>query len=121
MIIEPSQIKHEIARVVSEKAYIQLRNQDFVDICPNPTWGIHVCMQGIDALLVVVKIYLEQVTVDKKELKGIIVYIRASSLTMNDLTRINSIMPRAHEIKRGLGFKPESTETEIWIFTEELQ
>lgn len=39
MIIEPSQIKYEIAWVVSDKSYIQLSMQDFADTCPNPTWG----------------------------------------------------------------------------------
>ena len=73
MIIEPSQIKYEIAWVVNDKAYIQLSMQDFADTCPNPTWGIHVYNRSIDALIVVVKIYLELVLADKKELKGIIV------------------------------------------------
>ena len=121
MIIGQSQIKHEIARVVSDKAYIQLSMQDFADTCPNPTCGIHVCMRSIDALIVVVMIYLELVVADKKELNSIIVYIRGSSLMMGDLSRIDDILPCAQRFRRGLGFTSDGTEIEIWIFAEVLQ
>lgn len=51
MIIEQNRIKREIARVVSGEGYLPLQEQDFVDICPNPTWGIHVRAQSVDVLL----------------------------------------------------------------------
>ena len=78
-------------------------------------------MRSIDALIVVVKIYLELVLADKKELSSIIVYIRGSSLTMGDLSRIDGILPCAQRFRRGLGFTSDGTETEIWIFAEVLQ
>ena len=120
MIIEPSQIKYEIARVVEDEDYLRLREQDFADICPNPTWGIHVSAQSIDALIILSRICLEQVLVSKKELKGIIVYIRGSSLTMNDFSKIDGMIPRAQRFKRGLWFKTASG-IDIWIFAEVLQ
>ena len=105
MIIEPSQIKHEIARIVDDEGYLPLQEQDFADICPNPTWGIHVSAQSIDALIILSRICLEQVLVSKKELKGIIVYIRGSSLTMNDISKIDTMIPYARRFKMGLGYK----------------
>ena len=120
MIIEPSQIKYEIARVVEDEDYLRLREQDFADICPNPTWGIHVSAQSIDALIILSRICLEQVLVSKKELKGIIVYIRGSSLTMADVSRIDGMTPRARSFKRGLGRK-YTPGIDIWFFAEEVQ
>lgn len=120
MIIEPGQIQHEIARVVGDEGYLPLRNQDFTDICPNPSWGIHVCAQSVDALIVLSKICLEQVLVSKKELKGIIVYIRGSFLTMADVFRIDGMTPRARSFKRGLGRK-YTQGIDIWFFAEEVQ
>ena len=120
MIIEPGQIQHEIARVVSDEGYLPLRNLDFRDICPNPSWGIHVCAQSVDALIVLSKICLEQVLVSKKELKGIIVYIRGSFLTMADVSRIDGMTPRARSFKRGLGRK-YTPGIDIWFFAEEVQ
>ena len=120
MIIEPGQIQHEIARVVSDEGYLPLRNQDFTDICPNPSWGIHVCAQSVDALIVLSKICLEQVLVSKKELKGIIVYIRGSSLTMADVSKIDGMTPRARNFKRGFGRK-YTPGIDIWFFAEEVQ
>lgn len=105
MIIEPSQIKYEIARVVEDEDYLRLREQDFADICPNPTWGIHVSAQSIDALIILSRICLEQVLVSKKELKGIIVYIRGSSLTMNDFSKIDGMIPRAQRFRGDCGVK----------------
>ncbi len=55
-----------------------------------------------------------------KELKGIIVYIRGSSLTMNDISKIDGMVPRAQRFKRGLGCK-NASEIDIWLFAEELQ
>ena len=121
MIIEPSQIQHEMARVLNDESYLQLKIEDFADICPNQTWGIHVHMRSIDALIVIVKICLELVRVGRKELRGIIIYIRGSSLTMGNLARIDSILPRAQRFKRGLGSKTNGPEVEIWIFAEVLQ
>lgn len=121
MIMEPSQIQHEMARVLNDESYLQLKIEDFADICPNPTWGIHVHMRSIDALIVIVKICLELVRVGRKELRGIIVYIRGLSLTMGNLARIDSILPRAQRFKRGLGSKTNGPEAEIWIFAEVLQ
>lgn len=118
MIIEPSQIKYEIARIVEDEDYLRLREQDFADICPNPTWGIHVSAQSIDALIILSRICLEQVLVSKKELKGIIVYIRGSSLTMNDISKIDTMIPYARRFKMGLGYK-SAPENDIWIFAEE--
>lgn len=118
MIIEPSQIKYEIARVVEDEDYLRLREQDFADICPNPTWGIHVSAQSIDALIILSRICLEQVLVSKKELKGIIVYIRGSSLTMNDISKIDTMIPHARRFKMGLGYN-SAPEIDIWIFAEE--
>ena len=69
----------------------------------------------------VVKIYLELVLADKKELNGIIVYIRVSSLMMGDISGIDDILPCAQRFRRGLGFTSDGTEIEIWIFAEELQ
>lgn len=120
MIIEPGQILHEIARVVGDEGYLPLRNQDFTDICPNPSWGIHVCAQSVDALIVLSRICLEQVLVSKKELKSIIVYIRGSSLTMNDISKIDGMIPRAQRFKRGLGRK-YAQGIDIWFFAEEVQ
>ena len=120
MIIEPSQIKYEIARVVEDEDYLRLREQDFADICPNPTWGIHVSAQSVDALIILSRICLEQVLVSKKELKGIIVYIRGSSLTMNDFSKIDGMVPRAQRFKRGLGRK-YAQGIDIWFFAEEVQ
>ena len=120
MIIELSQIKYEIARVVEDEDYLRLREQDFADICPNPTWGIHVSAQSIDALIILSRICLEQVLVSKKELKGIIVYIRGSSLTMADVSRIDGMTPRARSFKRGLGRK-YTPGIDIWFFAEEVQ
>lgn len=120
MIIEPSQIQNEIARVVSDEGYLPLRSHDFMDICPNPSWGIHVCAQSVDAMIVLSRICLEQVLVSKKELKGIIVYIRGSSLTMADVSRIDGMTPRARSFKRGLGRK-YTPEIDIWFFAEEVQ
>ena len=120
MIIEPGQIQHEIARVVSDEGYLPLRNQDFTDICPNPSWGVHVCAQSVDAMIVLSRICLERVLVCKKELKGIIVYIRGSSLTMADVSRIDGMTPRARSFKRGLGRK-YTPGIDIWFFAEEVQ
>jgi hypothetical protein len=120
MIIAPSQVQHEIARVMDDEDYLPLLEQDFADICPNPTWGIHVSAQSIDALIILSRICLEQVLVSKKELKGIIVYIRGSSLTMNDFSKIDGMVPRAQRFKRGLGCKTASG-IDIWLFAEELQ
>jgi hypothetical protein len=120
MIIEPGQIQHEIARVVGDEGYLPLRNQDFTDICPNPSWGIHVCAQSVDALIVLSRICLEQVLVSKKELKSIIVYIRGSSLTMNDISKIDGMTPHAQRFKRGLGRK-YAQGIDIWFFAEEVQ
>lgn len=120
MIIEPGQIQHEIARVVGDEGYPPLRNQDFTDICPNPSWGIHVCAQSVDALIVLSRICLEQVLVSKKELKCIIVYIRGSSLTMNDISKIDGMIPHAQRFKRGLGRK-YAQGIDIWFFAEEVQ
>lgn len=120
MIIEPGQIQHEIARVVGDEGYLPLRNQDFTDICPNPSWGIHVCAQSVDALIVLSRICLEQVLVSKKELKCIIVYIRGSSLTMNDISKIDGMIPHAQRFKRDLGRK-YAQGIDIWFFAEEVQ
>ena len=120
MIIEPGQIQHEIARGVSDEGYLPLRNQDFTDICTNPSWGIHVCAQSVDVMIVLSRICLEWVLVCKKELKGIIVYIRGSSLTMNDFSKIDGMIPRAQRFKRGLGCKTASG-IDIWLFAKELQ
>ena len=109
MIIEPAQIQYEIARVVGDEGYLPLRNLDFRDICPNPSWGIHVCAQSVDALIVLSKICLEQVLVSKKELKGIIVYIRGSFLTMADVSRntvfnmtMNPYIPKVFENRKSI-------------------
>ena len=118
MIIEPSQIKHEIARIVDDEGYLPLQEQDFADICPNPTWGIHVSAQNVDALIILSRICLEQVLVSKKELIGIIVYILCSSLTMNDISKIDTMIPYARRFKMGLGYK-SAPEIDIWIFAEE--
>ena len=118
MIIGPDNIQCEIARVISDEGYFALRNQDFIEICPNPTWGIHVDMKNIEALIIIVKIYLELLRADKNELKGIIAYIRGSSLTMEDITRIDSIIPKAHRFRRGIGFKTDGQGIEIWIFAQ---
>ena len=99
MIIDPGQIQHEIARGVSDEGYLPLRNHDFTDICPNPSWGIHVCAQSVDAMIVLSRICLEWVLVCEKELKGIIVYIRGSSLTMNDFSKIDGMIPRAQRFR----------------------
>ena len=120
MIIEPSQIQHEIARIVDDEGYLPLRNQDFTDICPNPTWGIHVSSQSVDALIVLSRICLEQVLVSKKELKGIIEYLRGSSLTMADVSRIEGMTPHAQRFKRGLGRK-YAPGIDIWFIAEEVQ
>ena len=120
MIIEPGQIQHEIVRIVSDEGYLPLRNQDFTDICPNPSWGIHVCAQSVDALIVLSRICLEQVLVSKKELKCIIVYIRGSSLTMNDISKIDGMIPHAQRFKRGLERK-YAQGIDIWFFAEEVQ
>ena len=120
MIIAPSQVQHEIARVMDDEDFLPLREQDFADICPNPTWGIHVSAQCIGALIILSRICLEQVLVSMKELKGIIVYIRGSSLTMNDISKIDGMVPRAQSFKRGLGCK-NASEIDIWLFAEELQ
>ncbi len=120
MIIPQNQIQYEIAQVVGYEGYVQLRNHDFTDICPNPTWGIHVRAQSVDVLIVLSRIYLEQVLVSKKELKGTIVYICGSSLTMNDISKIDGIVPRAQRFKRGLGRK-YAPGIDIWIFAEEVQ
>ena len=120
MIIEPSQIQNEIARVVSDEGYLPLRRHDFMDICPNPSWGVHVSSQSVDALIVLSRICLEQVLVSKKELKGIIVYLRGSSLTMADFSRIDGMTPHAQRFKRGLGRK-YAPGIEIWFVAEEVQ
>ena len=120
MIIEPSQLKYEISRGVEDEDYLRLREQDFADICPNPTWGIHVRSQSVDALIVLSRICLEQVLVSKKELTVIIIYIRGSSLTMNDISKIDTMTPHARRFKRGLGYK-SAPEIDIWLFAEELQ
>lgn len=120
MIIKPKHIHHEIARVVGDEGYLPLRNQDFTDICPNPSWGIHVCAQSVDALIVLSRICLEQVLVSKKELKCIIVYIRGSSLTMNDISKIDGMIPHAQRFKKGLGRK-YAQGIDIWFFAEEVQ
>ena len=119
MIIAPSQIQHEIAQVVEYEGYLPLREQDFEDICPNPTWGIHVSAQSVDALVVLSRICLEQVLVSKKDLIGIIVYIRSSSLTMNDISKIDTMIPHARRFKMGLGYN-SAPEIDIWFFAEEV-
>ena len=120
MIIEPSQVQHEIARVVGDEGCLPLRDQDFADICPNPTWGIHVCAQCVDALIVLSRICLAQVLVREKELNGIIVYICGCSLTMNDISKIDGIVPHAQRFKRGLG-RNYAPGYDIWLFAEEVQ
>ena len=121
MITDPDQIQAAISQVISDDSYIHLQAKDFADICPNPTWGIHVHMRNIDALMMIVKIYLEILLAGGKELRGIIVYIRGSSLTMEGLSRIDGIIPSAQRFKRGLGFKDDGGDNEIWIFAEALQ
>ncbi len=41
------------------------------------------------------------------------------STTMDNLSRIENLLPKASRLRRGLGFNPDNNENKVWILAKE--
>lgn len=111
---DPEQIEIAVEQVIGKEAYIPISKETIREVCPHPSLAILVSAQDADEAVVSLREAWEQV--GSPSPSGLVVFIRSSFLTMDDLSRILAAMPRVERLRRGLDYsRPGAPKIEIWI------
>ena len=111
---DPEQIENTVDQVIGRKAYLPISKDAFREACPHPSLAILVSAEDADEAVASLREAWEQA--GNPSTSGLVVFIRGSFLTMDDLSRILAATPRIERSRRGLDFsEPGHAKVEIYL------